>query len=406
MRSTTPSGARRSCGGSATGRVFRYQKYRETWTPPRPGDRGRRDADRRLPRDRGRRGGHPRGGRGAGLRAAPTTSPSPTSASSSPAAARGTWSSRAVKAMVLAAGLGLRMRPLTLLRAKPALPVLNRPLLALDARAAGRAPACATWSSTSTTCPRRSRRRSATAGASACGSATSRRAARSSAPAAGRARVREFFGDEPCLLVNGDVLFDFDLRALVARHRASGARATLALRPQPRPARLLAGGDATASGRILSIAGRPAPRTRARSRCSRASTCSTRRSSSGCPTGASDSVRDLYIPLLAEGAPLHGRARRGARGTISAARRSTATRSCGCCGPRRAASLVEPEARVAAAPRGRAARWSARGARVAAGAAVEASVLWEGAVVEAGARVSRSIVTAGAVVRAASGRRA
>ncbi len=31
--------------------------------------------------------------------------------------------------MVLAAGLGLRMRPLTLLRAKPALPVLNRPLL-------------------------------------------------------------------------------------------------------------------------------------------------------------------------------------------------------------------------------------------------------------------------------------
>src|SRR5512143_1419892 len=35
----------------------------------------------------------------------------------------------ATKAMVLAAGLGLRMRPLTLLRAKPALPVLNRPLL-------------------------------------------------------------------------------------------------------------------------------------------------------------------------------------------------------------------------------------------------------------------------------------
>ena len=34
-----------------------------------------------------------------------------------------------MKAMVLAAGLGLRMRPLTLLRAKPVLPVLNRPLL-------------------------------------------------------------------------------------------------------------------------------------------------------------------------------------------------------------------------------------------------------------------------------------
>ena len=34
-----------------------------------------------------------------------------------------------MKAMLLAAGLGTRMRPLTLLRAKPALPVLNRPLL-------------------------------------------------------------------------------------------------------------------------------------------------------------------------------------------------------------------------------------------------------------------------------------
>ena len=34
-----------------------------------------------------------------------------------------------MKAMVLAAGLGLRMRPLTLLKAKPALPVLNRPLI-------------------------------------------------------------------------------------------------------------------------------------------------------------------------------------------------------------------------------------------------------------------------------------
>jgi len=34
-----------------------------------------------------------------------------------------------LKAMILAAGLGLRMRPLTLVRAKPVLPVLNRPLL-------------------------------------------------------------------------------------------------------------------------------------------------------------------------------------------------------------------------------------------------------------------------------------
>ena len=34
-----------------------------------------------------------------------------------------------MKAIILAAGLGTRMRPLTLDRAKPVLPVLDRPLL-------------------------------------------------------------------------------------------------------------------------------------------------------------------------------------------------------------------------------------------------------------------------------------
>src|SRR5688500_12168354 len=41
--------------------------------------------------------------------------------------------------MVMAAGLGTRMRPLTALRAKPALPVLNRPLLHFTLEALARA---------------------------------------------------------------------------------------------------------------------------------------------------------------------------------------------------------------------------------------------------------------------------
>jgi NDP-sugar pyrophosphorylase family protein len=56
------------------------------------------------------------------------------------------------------------------------------------------------------------------------------------------------------LLVNGDVVFDFDLSRLVARHRASGAKATLALKPNRDPRRygsVVTGPD----GRIRSLAG-------------------------------------------------------------------------------------------------------------------------------------------------------
>ena len=265
--------------------------------------------------------------------------------------------------MVLAAGLGLRMRPLTLLRAKPALPVLNRPLLALDARApgarrgarGGRQPAP----------PARDDRRRAgrRAGASACGSLL--RASRTILGTGGGPRaVRECFGDEPVLLVNGDVLFDFDLRA--ARRRAtarSGARATLALRPNPGP-RLLAGGDATGTGRILSIAG-PAGRGRAaRSRCSRASTSSTRPSSSGCPTGPPTACSTSTSRCSPRARTLHGVPRRGRvvrfRPPVALPRRAAAAAA----GPRPLAPRRREGARRAR-PRGSAARWSARGARVA-----------------------------------------
>jgi mannose-1-phosphate guanylyltransferase len=117
------------------------------------------------------------------------------------------------------------------------------------------------------------------------------------------------------------------------------------------------------------------------------------------PEGASDSVRDLYIPLLGAGAHLHGVRTRGAWYDFGrpALYRDAQLRLLPGRGPGRA--LVDGTARVAATARVRRSVVGGK-ARVAAGARVERSVLWDGAVVEPGARALGAIVATGGVVRA------
>ena len=70
--------------------------------------------------------------------------------------------------------------------------------------------------------------------------------------------MRGWIGDEPLLLLNGDVVFDFDLTALRGRHERSGAPATLGLLPNPDPRRygpVITGPD----GFVRSLAGFPKP---------------------------------------------------------------------------------------------------------------------------------------------------
>ncbi len=298
-----------------------------------------------------------------------------------------------MKAMVLAAGLGLRMRPLTLLRAKPALPVLDRPLLQLTLERLARA-------GVRDVVVNLHHLPESVIEASGPGRRHGLRVRYSRereilGTGGGPRKVREFFGREPCLLVNGDVFFDFDLRALVARHRASGALATLALRPLPDP-RAYSSVVTDRRGRILSIAGRPRP---ARGTVSMFASVHVLepRLLERLPPGPSDSVRDLYMPLLAEGAHLAGVRCAGAWydfGRPALYRDAQLRMLRG-----RGQVLVGSGARVAPAA---AVRRSVLGARSRVGkyARVERSVLWQGAVVEAGARVLGSIVTTASVVRA------
>lgn len=157
--------------------------------------------------------------------------------------------------MILAAGLGTRMRPLTDERAKPALPVRGRPVISLLLELLARhgvrdvlinlhylpetirraveldhpRELAVHWSEEATPL--------GTGG--------------------GIRRAADFLrGSETCLVLAGDMLIDLDLKTLLARHRASGCDATLILRSDAREAAFGSVG-VDAQGRVCRIGRHP-----------------------------------------------------------------------------------------------------------------------------------------------------
>lgn len=275
--------------------------------------------------------------------------------------------------MVLAAGLGTRMRPLTLLRAKPALPVMNRPLLhwTLDLLAKNGVTEVMInlhhlpWTIME---------------AVGDGSVFGLRVSYSREPrilgtGGGPRKVRAFFGDAPFILVNGDMVFDFDLRGLVRRHEKARARVTLALRPNPDPRRYSAI-RTTKAGRVTSLAGLPRP-TRGTASLFTGVHVLDPALLDRLPAGPSDTVRDLYAPLVAEGETVLGVRVRGKWfdiGSPSLYLASHRALLAAGFGGATGGVLVHPDAEVQ------------RGARVA------RSVVGPGCVIAPGARVTGSIL--------------
>jgi len=137
--------------------------------------------------------------------------------------------------MILAAGLGTRLRPLTLLRPKPALPVRGRPVIAYLL----------------TLLAHYGVREVVVNRAYLAGELT--RAIEAHTPAGlhvtfsdepeplgtggGLRRAADFLaGSDPSFVLAGDMLFDADLGALARAHQASARRATVVLRDDPRAA--------------------------------------------------------------------------------------------------------------------------------------------------------------------------
>ena len=140
-----------------------------------------------------------------------------------------------MRAMILAAGLGTRMRPLSELRAKPALPVRGRPviawLLALLERHGVREVAVNLHHLPETVVEAVER----FAPASLRVEWSHERLPLGTG--GGIRRMREFLSQsDPSLVLAGDMLLDVDLGALAAAHSASGAHCTLLLRRDERAA--------------------------------------------------------------------------------------------------------------------------------------------------------------------------
>jgi mannose-1-phosphate guanylyltransferase len=187
---------------------------------------------------------------------------------------------------------------------------------------------------------------------------------------------------------------------MVASHRKTNALATLALKANPNP-RKYKPVVTDRAGRILSIRGLPKGRKGAVSLFASVHILEPV-ILDRLPPGASDTVGDLYIPLLREGAHLQGVRQTGVwhdlgspSGYLRAQTRLLAT------GASKRAVLIDPSVRV-----GKGARIArsvvGAGCVIEPSARIEGSVIWDGALVKSGASLKNCIVMSGTEVRKGS----
>jgi mannose-1-phosphate guanylyltransferase len=141
-----------------------------------------------------------------------------------------------MRAMLLGAGLGTRLRPITYELPKPLVPVLGEPVMGHILRLLAR------HGFTDVVCnlhyyPDLVRQRFG--GGSAYGVKLTYEYEEELLGTAGGVRnVRDFFGGETFLVISGDALTDLDLTRLWERHKQAGGIATLSLKRVPDPSQL------------------------------------------------------------------------------------------------------------------------------------------------------------------------
>ncbi len=133
-----------------------------------------------------------------------------------------------MQAMILAAGLGTRLRPYTLLRPKPLLPVLGVPLLDLTIGGLRRAGA------TTIVVNAHHLKEQIRDAVARQPDILFQEEKEVLGTGGGLRMALDRFGPEPLLVVNGDIYHDLDLAAIYRRHYQSGAGVTMVLHDFPR----------------------------------------------------------------------------------------------------------------------------------------------------------------------------
>jgi mannose-1-phosphate guanylyltransferase len=212
------------------------------------------------------------------------------------------------QALVLCAGEGRRLQPFTDHCPKPLLPLLNRPLLAHVlrhlARSGVRRVALNAWHLAPQV------RAFAAAQPEPDLELHVRVEPRLLGTGGALANLRDWIADEPLLVLAGDILADFDYAALLARHVAADAEATMALAPRA-DVQVFGAVEIDDADRITDIVGtlrRPGARA-----CVNASAHVLEpRFLARLPAGPSCLVRQGYLPALAAGATCAGWIHEGA----------------------------------------------------------------------------------------------
>jgi NDP-sugar pyrophosphorylase family protein len=160
-----------------------------------------------------------------------------------------------MRGMILAAGYGTRLWPLTIDRAKPALPLMGRPLVGYVAEYLAR------YGCRDVAVNLYHRPESVRA-ALGDGSRFGVRLTYVEEPtilgtSGALDNARSFFDGEPFVVINGKIATDIDLVAALDTHRQTGALATLVLRPNP--ARERYSTVEVLGGRVLGFGSAPPP---------------------------------------------------------------------------------------------------------------------------------------------------